>query len=48
LGDIPTDLIIQQGEVEVASFSRKKWLRCLSDRVILVKKIQLPENFAIE
>ncbi|WP_169311180.1 CsgG/HfaB family protein [Thermodesulfatator indicus] len=49
LGDIPTKIRIVEGQVEVASFSGKKWMRALAGgRVIAEKKIKLPANFAVE
>ncbi|WP_022852830.1 CsgG/HfaB family protein [Thermodesulfatator atlanticus] len=48
IGDIPKSLLIRKGQVEVAAFSGKKWLRALSGNVEAIKKIDLPENFAVE
>ncbi len=48
IGDTPTCFDSLKGSVEVAAFRGKKWMRALSDRVIAVKKIKLPENFAVE
>ncbi len=48
IGQIPTRLHVVKGQVEVAGFSGRKWLRALSGRVVAVKKIKLPANFAIE
>ncbi len=48
IGQIPTRLRVVKGQVEVAGFSGRKWLRALSGRVVAVKKIKLPANFAIE
>ncbi len=47
IGDIPESMKLK-GQAEVAMFSGKKWLRALSDKVILSKKIKLPANFAVE
>lgn len=48
VGDIPRSLRIVRGQVEVAQFSGKKWLRALSSNVLVTKKINLPQNFAVE
>ncbi len=48
IGDIPTSMKIKKGQVEVASFHGKKWLRALSSDVHVFKKIALPKNFAVE
>ncbi|OAG27880.1 CsgG/HfaB family protein [Thermodesulfatator autotrophicus] len=49
IGDIPTKINIVEGQVEVASFAGKKWMRALAGgRVIAEKKIKLPANFAVE
>ncbi len=48
IGDIPKSFLIRRGQVEVAAFSGKKWLRALSGNIELIKKIKLPQNFAVE
>ncbi len=48
IGQIPNRLHIIRGQVEVAGFSGRKWLRALSGKVVAVKKIKLPANFAVE
>jgi len=48
VGNIPKSLRIVRGQVEVAQFSGKKWLRALSGDVVLTKKIRLPKDFAVE
>jgi len=48
IGDIPTSMKIKKGQVEVASFHGKKWLRALNSDVHVFKKIALPKDFAVE
>jgi len=48
VGDIPRRFTAIRGQVEVAQFAGKKWLRALSGDVIVTKKIRLPKNFAVE
>ncbi|GAB6034573.1 CsgG/HfaB family protein [Galenea microaerophila] len=48
VGDIPTSLTLVKGQVEVAQFNGKKWLRALSGDVVVTKKIDLPQAFAVE
>ncbi|NPA48495.1 MAG: hypothetical protein GXO20_00805 [Thermodesulfobacteria bacterium] len=47
-GDIPRSFRIKSGQVEVAAFNGKKWLRALSGRIYLTRQIKLPSDFAIE
>jgi|GEM_PF-501304 len=48
IGDIPKNFDSLKGQMEVAGFNGQKWLRALSDKVIVVKNIKLPPNFAVE
>ncbi len=48
IGDIPTGIHLMKGQVEVASFSGRKWLRALSKNVDVQAKLRLPQNFAVE
>ncbi len=48
IGAIPTSLEILKGQVEVALFKGQKWLRALSEDVLLQKKINLSQDFAVE
>ena len=48
IGDIPKSLSIKKGQVEIAGFKGKKWIRALSGEVILQKNLKLPAEFAIE
>ena len=48
VGGIPRRFTAIRGQVEVAQFAGKKWLRALSGNVVITKKIRLPKNFAVE
>ncbi len=48
IGDVPKRIRVVKGQVEVAGFKGKKWLRALSGKVIAVKKLKLPAEFSIE
>ncbi|MCD6319798.1 MAG: hypothetical protein J7M03_03870, partial [Candidatus Desulfofervidaceae bacterium] len=48
IGDIPRCFDSLQGQAEVAQFHGQKWLRALSGNVVAIKRILLPQNFAVE
>ncbi len=48
IGQLPNRHFHIKGQAETAGFAGKKWIRALSDKVVLYRKINLPKNFALE
>ncbi len=47
IGDIPGSLTVKRGQVEVAEYSGKKWLRFLSNGLV-VRRVDLTRDFSIQ